>query len=186
MAKFFDEINQKLRTFIEKQKIFFVATADECGRVNLSPKGYESLRVMGPNRILWLNLSGSGNETAAHLLAVNRITLMFCSFESNPLILRVYGSANTIHPGDDSWPALAAEFDDYPGMRQFIDVTVDSVQTSCGFGVPFFDYAGPREELIERSEAKGAKAIERGWREKNAISIDGLPTGITGKSHQAE
>ena len=178
MAKFFDEIDEKLKSFILDQKIFFVATAARDGRINLSPKGYDSLRVLGPTRIVWLNLSGSGNETAAHLLSLNRITLMFCSFDSTPLILRVYGSGKAIHPRDEHWPELAQKFRDYPGMRQIIDVKVESVQTSCGFGVPFFDFAGERNKLVEHFDAKGVEATESGWLTKNAISIDGLPTGI--------
>ena len=186
MAKFFDEINDQLRTFIESQKIFFVATAGEEGRINLSPKGYDSLRVLGPNRLLWINLSGSGNETAAHLLAVNRITLMFCSFDDKPLILRVYGSAKAYHPRDAEWSSLSNEFESFPGMRQIIDVTVDSAQTSCGWGVPLLEFSGEREKLVQHNAAKSPEAIQKGWVEKNAFSIDGLPTGIDEATDRSE
>ena len=179
MAKFFDAIDYRLAKFIGEQKIFFVSTAAEDGRINLSPKGYDALRVLGPNRIIWLNLSGSGNETAAHLRAVNRMTLMFCSFEGQPLILRAYGSARTVHPRDDDWDELSSHFESYAGARQVFDMHVDSLQTSCGFGVPFFEYAGDRRQLIEHYGTKGLEAIKNGWAKKNARSIDGLDTGIT-------
>ena len=140
MAKFFDELNEFLIQFIEKQKLFFVATAAADGRINVSPKGYDSLVVLNPNRIVWLNLSGSGNETAAHLRAVNRMTLMFCSFEEKPLILRIYGTADTIHPRDKSWAELAQYFPDHPGARQIFNMSIDSAQTSCGYAVPFYEF----------------------------------------------
>ena len=178
MAKFYDEINDKLAEFIGKQEIFFVATADAAGRINLSPKGYDALRILGKNRIIWMNLSGSGNETAAHLLASDRMTLMFCSFVDPPMILRVYGSARTIHPRDEEWAGLTSQFADFPGVRQVFDVHVDSVQTSCGFGVPYFEFAGERNKLIDHFESKGSEAIERSWIDRNARSIDGLDTGI--------
>ncbi|MEL7499096.1 MAG: pyridoxamine 5'-phosphate oxidase family protein [Planctomycetota bacterium] len=180
MAKFFDEINDKLAEFIRSQKVFFVATADESGRINLSPKGYDALSILDSNRIIWMNLSGSGNETAAHLRVANRITLMFCSFVDPPLILRVYGTAETVHPRDENWNELSGHFDDFAGARQIFDVRVDSLQTSCGFGVPYFDFAGQRDKLIEHYAAKGVEATEKGWSTKNAKSIDGLDTGITG------
>lgn len=184
MAKFFDEINEKLADFIRAQKIFFVATAADSGRVNLSPKGYDALRIIDSKRVVWMNLSGSGNETAAHLLASNRITMMFCSFEDPPLILRLYGSAKAVHPRDQQWAPLCEHFADFPGARQLFDVHVDSLQTSCGFGVPYFEFNGERSKLIDHFEAKGKEAVEQGWIEKNAKSIDGLATGIestTGK-----
>lgn len=178
MAKFYDELNDKLLDFILAQKIFFVATAAAEGRVNLSPKGYDALRVLGRKRIVWLNLSGSGNETAAHLRAVNRLTLMFCGFEDPPMILRAYGTAATIHPRDEEWSALYSHFDELPGARQIFDMQLESIQTSCGFGVPYFQFSGERSKLVEHTAAKGQAAIERGWIERNARSIDGLNTGI--------
>jgi len=178
MAKFFDELNDKLTAFLAKQKMFFVATAAKDGRINLSPKGYDALHVLGPKRIVWLNLSGSGNESAAHLLVSNRMTLMFCAFEGPPLIMRIYGSAKTIHPRDEAWSELSAHFTEFPGARQIFDLQIDSVQTSCGYGVPQYEFAGQRSKLIEHFEAKGTEAIKQGWAEKNATSIDGLKTGI--------
>ena len=178
MAAFFDEINEKLANFIARQKIFFVATAAKDGRVNLSPKGYDAIRVLSPTRLVWLNLSGSGNETAAHLRVCNRMTLMFCAFEDPPLILRVYGSAQAIHPRDEEWAELNHLFDEFAGSRQIFDMNVESVQTSCGFGVPLFDFAGERGKLLDHHDSKGREAIESGWAKKNARSIDGLDTGI--------
>jgi hypothetical protein len=178
MAKCFHELNETLTKFISAQKIFFVASAAAEGRINLSPKGYDSLRVLDSRRIVWLNLSGSGNETAAHLLASNRMTLMFCAFEDPPLILRIYGSAKTIHRRDREWNELITHFGQFPGARQIFDLRVESAQTSCGFGVPYFEFSGERCKLLEHFRAKGEEAIERGWAEKNTLSIDGLNSGI--------
>ena len=180
MAKFYDEISETLAEFIKSQKIFFVATAGESGRINLSPKGYDAVKILGSKRIVWMNLSGSGNETAAHLAASSRMTLMFCSFVDPPMILRVYGSARTIHPRDEDWKELSSFFEDFPGARQLLDVKVDSLQTSCGFGVPYFKFERDRSKLMDHFESKGQAAIERSWIEKNAKSIDGLDTGIIG------
>ena len=138
----------------------------------------DSLRVLGPNRIIWRNLSGSGNETAGHLARINRMTLMWCSFEKTPMILRTYGSARTLHPRD---PAFAALNDDFPpshGARQIYDVTLDLVQSSCGYAVPFYDYAGEREVLADWAENKGPDGIRTYWETRNQTTIDGLPTGI--------
>jgi hypothetical protein len=182
MAVFYDAIDEKISAFIEKQKIFFVATAASDGRVNLSPKGYQSFRVLGPNRVVWLNLSGSGNETAAHLLAVNRMTLMFCSFEGPPNILRLYGTATAVHPRDESWSELLTNFNEVVGARQVFDMKVESVQTSCGYGVPLFSYESDRDTLLKSAEKKGPVRLQEGWVTKNRISIDGLDTGIVGSA----
>ena len=178
MAKFFEAIDDKLAAFIAEQKIYFVATAAESGRVNLSPKGMDSLRVLGENRVVWLNLTGSGNETAAHLAQVNRMTVMFCSFERAPMILRLYGTARTLHPRDEDWAELQALFPEFPGARNIFDMKVESVQTSCGFAVPFMEYTGERDALIKYAENKGPAGMEAYWAEKNQVSIDGLPTGL--------
>ena len=179
MAKFYDALDEKLNKFIAKQQMYFVATAAADGRVNLSPKGYDSLRVLGPNRVVWLNMTGSGNETAAHLQEVNRMTIMFCAVEGAPLILRLYGTAQTIHPRDEAWGELSALFpNDGPGNRQIFDMTIESVQTSCGFGVPFFDFVGERDTLLKDAAHKGTDGIKDYWEKKNVVSIDGLPTGL--------
>lgn len=178
MARQFARIEDDHRRFIEAQRIFFVGSAAPEGRVNVSPKGMDSLRVMDPNRILWRNLTGSGNETAGHLRQANRITLMWCGFETRPLILRCYGTARTIHPRDAEWDTLDAAFEPALGARQLYDVTVDLVQTSCGYGVPFFDYAGERDTLTRWTEDKGAAGIRAYWAERNALTLDGAETGI--------
>ncbi len=178
MAKFFPKLSSALEAFIGEQQMFFVATADTDGRVNLSPKGLDSLRVLGPERIIWLNLTGSGNETAAHLLGVNRMTLMFCSFAGNPLILRVYGTARDVYPGDNDWDALAATFTRLDGARQIFDLQIESVQTSCGYAVPQYNYVGQRDRLYKWAEQKGEEGIQQYWVDRNTESIDGKPTGM--------
>ncbi len=177
MAKFYPQLDPKLSEFIAQQKMFFVATADTDGRINLSPKGMDSLRVLGPQRVAWLNLTGSGNETAAHLLEVNRMTLMFCAFEGRSKILRLYGQAKTLHPCDAGWAEMATHFPDYPSARQIFDMQIESLQTSCGFGVPLYEYQGNRELLNEWAEKKGEDGIRDYWSTRNATSIDGKKTG---------
>jgi hypothetical protein len=181
MGQKFDEISDKLKKFIEDQKIFFVATAAADGRVNLSPKGMDSLRIIAPNRMLWLNVTGSGNETAAHVLENPRMTLMFCSFSGDPLILKIYGKAKAILPGDREWDKLYPLFDPLPGARQIFDLTIEFALTSCGMGVPCFDYADDRNELIRWAEKKGEEGIMEYWKKENQVSIDGKPTGFIKK-----
>jgi pyridoxamine 5'-phosphate oxidase-like protein len=179
MAKQFDKISSTLADFIKKQPLFFVGTAGDSGTVNVSPKGMDTLRVIDQNRVLWLNLTGSGNETGAHLLLNNRITIMFCAFEGNPLILRLYGSAKIYHEGDEEWTEGIQHFPEFISARQIIDVHIDRVQTSCGFGVPFMDYKGEREQLITWAEHKGKEGVKEYQKEKNTVSIDGFPTDIS-------
>ena len=176
----FDRIEDPHRTFIEKQKMFFVATAAPEGRVNMAPKDAESLRVMGPNRIVWVNLTGAENETAAHLAESPRMTLMWCSFDRKPMILRVYGEASLTHPRDETWPKLIAMFPPRQGSRQVIDLTVDFVLISCGFGVPFYEFVGHRNTLRRWKEQKGEDGLIQHWADYNSISIDGKRTGILG------
>lgn len=178
MAKQFESLSPELEVFIREQKIFFVATAMEQGKVNLSPKGMDSFKILSSNRIVWLNLTGSGNETAAHLLQNNRITIMFCSFETKPLILRLYGKAKLYHPKDKEWDEHIHLFPNQLGSRQIIDVDIDLVQTSCGFGVPFMDYKGERDTLEVWAIKKGEDELKNYWHEKNSISLDGFETGI--------
>lgn len=181
MAKFYDAISPELKSFIENQKIFFTGTAATDGRVNVSPKGMDSLRILSPTRVIWLNLTGSGNETAAHLKDVNRLTIMFCAFEGKPLILRLYGSAKTIHTTDEGWAEVYAHFPESRGARQIFDVTIDSVQTSCGFAVPLMDYQEDRDILQTWVDKRSDQDIQDYWQEKNVTSIDGRPTGIFGE-----
>ena len=178
MAKFYKKLTSRLETFIKNQKIFFVATAPEEGRINLSPKGMDSLRVINDNRILWLNVTGSGNETAAHLLENDRITLMFCSFEGAPNILRIYGKGRAIHPNDHDWNEVISLFPKIPGTRQIFDIAVESAQTSCGMSIPFYEYKGEREQLNDWAKDKGDTGIKEYWQDRNLTSIDGKPTGL--------
>jgi hypothetical protein len=178
MGQRFTDIKDSLRQFIEQQHIFFVATAAADGRVNVSPKGMDSLRVLDRNQVLWLNVTGSGNETAAHLQEMPRMTLMFCAFNDSALILRLYGTAKAIHVADPEWPQLYAFFKPLPAARQIFHMRVDLVQTSCGMAVPFFDYVGDREELNEWAEKKGEAGIRQYWSTRNELSLDGKDTGM--------
>jgi pyridoxamine 5'-phosphate oxidase-like protein len=179
MGKQFDAITDRQRAFIERQPMFFVATAARDGRVNVSPKGLDSLRVLGPNRVVWLNGTGSGNETAAHLLDTDRMTIMFCSFVREPMILRLYGSARTVQPGDAGWEALTGLFPRLRGARQVFDVSVDLVQTSCGYGVPLMETVGQRDLMDTWAAKKGPEGLADYWAGKNTVSLDGRPTGLT-------
>lgn len=181
MGKQYSEISEQLKDFIQKQKIFFVGSAACDGRVNISPKGMDTLRVMGANRVIWVNLTGSGNGIAAHLLENDRITLMFCAFEGNPMILRIYGHARVFHPRDPEWGEFIPLFPSIPGARQIIDINVDLVQTSCGMAVPYFSFLCERDQLKQWAENKGPEGIEQYWRDRNQVSLDGKPTGIFGK-----
>jgi hypothetical protein len=178
MGKRFPELQPDHISFIAEQHLFFAATAAPGARVNLSPKGMDSLRILSPARILWLNLTGSGNETAAHLRLDPHITLMWCSFTTRPLILRAYGTARVVHRGDPDWQSLLAELPDQPGGRQIFDVAIDMVQSSCGFAVPFLDFREDRPTLKTWAEGKGPDGLRSYWDERNRQTIDGLPTGI--------
>ncbi|NCA72178.1 MAG: pyridoxamine 5'-phosphate oxidase family protein [Sphingobacteriia bacterium] len=178
MGRKFDALSEQHVRFIAEQKIFFVATATEDSRVNLSPKGMDALRVVDPGRVLWLNLTGSGNETSAHVQRDPRMTLMFCAFDDPPMILRVYGTARVVHPGDPDWADLLSLFKPLPGARQIFDLSVDLVQTSCGMGVPYFSYAGDRDQLVDWAKKKGDEGVRDYWEQKNQVSIDGISTRI--------
>lgn len=178
MGKRFEALRPGHIEFVRSQKIFFVATAAPDGRVNLSPKGMDTLRVLAPDRILWLNLTGSGNETAAHLLESPRMTLMFCAFEGKPLILRTYGQAEIFHPADPEWEAYAALLPEFAGSRQLILLHIDLVQSSCGMGVPYMEYAGEREMLEPWAKTKGKEGLREYWEAKNRLSLDGRDTGL--------
>ena len=182
MGQRFSEISDKLKQFIEEQKIFFVGTASAESRVNISPKGMDSLRVLDKNRIVWLNVTGSGNETSAHIQENPRMTIMFVAFDGNPMILRVYGIARVIHKNEQEWDQFYSLFDPIPGARQVFDLDVGLVQTSCGMGVPFFDYVEEREQLRKWAIKKGDEGIKEYWKQKNQVSLDGKPTNIMGKN----
>ncbi|TNF22030.1 MAG: pyridoxamine 5'-phosphate oxidase family protein [Rhodobacteraceae bacterium] len=178
MAKQFDALSEAHQDFIAAQHIFFCGTATADGRVNVSPKGMDALRVLGPNRIVWLNLTGSGNETAGHLRQIPRMTLMWCSFTKRPLIMRAYGTARAVHLSDPDWGAMIAHFSAPLGARQVFDLSIDLVQTSCGYAVPFMDYAGERDTLTRSYGDKDDAGLRSYWELKNSKTIDGLPTGI--------
>ncbi len=178
MSKQFNRLSLAHTAFIAAQKLYFVATAAATGRVNNSPKGSDSLRVLGPNQILWRNSTGSGNETAGHLLLDPRMTLMWCSFDAQPLILRCYGTARTIHVGEPGWQEGNATFPPDIAARQLYEMTIDLVQTSCGYGVPRMGYEAERTDADTWAAGKGPDGIKAYWDEKNRTTLDGFPTGI--------
>ncbi len=178
MARFYPSLESKHRDFIAAQHIFFTASGTADSRLNLSPKGMDSLRVLSNTCVAYLDLTGSGNETAAHLKQDGRMTIMFCSFDADPMILRLYGRGRVVHRNDAEWDRLRGHFPDLPGERQLIVLDVESVQTSCGYAVPRYAYEGERDTLARWAEKKGPMGLLDYWREKNQVSIDGLPTGL--------
>jgi len=182
MGQQFNALSHSHMQFIAEQKIFFVGTATETSRVSVSPKGMDSFAVLGSHRIAWLNVTGSGNETSAHVQQHPRMTIMFCAFKDKPLVLRLYGSAKAVHPSDPEWGELFSCFKPLPGARQIFDLAIDLVQTSCGMSIPYFDYVGERELLNDWAKAKGDEGIRQYWATKNQLSIDAIPTNIVTKS----
>ncbi|MEM1369567.1 MAG: pyridoxamine 5'-phosphate oxidase family protein [Cyanobacteria bacterium P01_H01_bin.15] len=181
MSKFYKQITPTLRSFIEAQKLFFTASAPKDGRINLSPKGIDSFRVLDKKTVGYLDLTGSGNETAGHLRENGRLTIMMCSFEGEPLILRLYGQGEVVSTHDPQWETLSPQFPELPGERQIILLHVESLQTSCGYGVPEYDYVGDREKLLTWAARKGEKGIATYQTKNNLETIDGLPTGFIPK-----
>jgi hypothetical protein len=178
----YSEISDRNIQFIKEQKIYFVGTATENSRVNISPKGMDSLKVLDSNRVIWLNVTGSGNETSAHIQEHNRMTIMFLAFDGSPNTLRLYGHAKVIHQNDPEWDELSTHFTLLPGARQIFDLSVDLVQNSCGMSVPFYSYDGDRNQLKDWATKKGDAGIEKYWEKKNQKSIDGLETKIIEKN----
>jgi hypothetical protein len=180
MAKFYDSIDERLQQFIEAQHMFFVASAPLSaeGHVNLSPKGMDSLRVLSANRVAYIDLIGSGNETSAHLRENGRITFMWCSFKGNPDIVRLYGKGRAVLPGDTEWAELSPLFPEYINARQIITADIHLVQTSCGYAVPLMEFVADRDTLTRWAEAKGEEGLVEYVCEKNVQSIDGLPTPL--------
>lgn len=178
MSKFFDQLTPELTDFIRAQMVFFVATAAPEGRINLSPKGMDTFRVLDEKRVAYLDLTGSGNETAAHLLRDGRITIMFCSFDKNAEIARIYGRGVAIRPDHARWPELIANFPKLPGVRQVMEIRVESAMTSCGYGVPRMREMTARETLQQYWLTRGEQEKEKYWQTHNLRSIDGLPTGM--------
>ena len=182
MGKRYNALFEPLLAFIAAQRVFFVGTATADSQVNVSPKGMDSLRVLSNNRVIWLNLTGSGNETSAHVQQDPRMTIMFCAFEGAPLILRLYGTARVIHQNDPEWQALFAYFDPLPGARQIFDLSIKLVQTSCGMGVPYLSFVGERPLLADWAARKGDAGLRQYWEERNQVSIDNIPTHIIEKN----
>lgn len=180
MAKFYDSISDSLKQFIEAQHIFFVASAPLSaeGHVNVSPKGMDSLRVLSSNRVAYIDLIGSGNETSAHLRENGRITLMWCAFTGKPDIVRLYGKGQAVLRTDPEWAELSPLFPNYINARQIIVADIHLVQTSCGYAVPLMDYVADRDTLTRWAEAKGEEALAEYICKKNVQSLDGLPTPL--------
>ncbi len=176
MAKFYEALDDKLIAFIGAQPMFFIASAAADGRLNLSPKGLDTFRVLGPKRCAYLDLTGSGNETGAHARAGGRATIMFCSFTRNPMVLRLYGRLRTGAPGGALWHELSHEFAPKSGARQIVVMDIDSSMTACGFGVPLMALERPRPTLTDHWATKSEEELEEYRRRKTTLSIDGLPS----------
>jgi hypothetical protein len=176
MAKFYDELNPTLREFIAAQHMFFNASAPNSGRINVSPKGLDTFRILSDSRVAYLDLTGSECETAAHLAENGRLTLMFCSFAEKPLILRLYGHGSLVRPRDAAWEELRSLFPDTPGARQIVLLDIESIMTTCGFAVPRYEFLGHRDNLPEFTTKMGDQKMDDYRRQKNQTSIDGLPT----------
>jgi hypothetical protein len=178
MAKFYSDISPELQSFISEQKIFFTATAPQKGRINLSPKGIDTFRCIDNQTVAYLDLTGSGNETSAHLQEDSRMTIMFCSFSEKPLILRLYGQGKVIRPRDTEWQSYYSLFNPVPGNRQIILLNVESLQTSCGYAVPIYELQEERQTLVEWAKKKGEQGLYEYWQAKNITSIDGQQTKL--------
>ena len=178
----FDKLTEEHIDFIKDQKVFFVATGVAEGTINLSPKGLDSLRVIESDRILWMNLTGSGNETAAHVQENPRMTLMMNAFEGKPLILRIYGQAKVIHHLDQEWREFIDLFPYSEGSRQIFDLSIELVQTSCGWAVPEYEFKKERDILDKSNKVAGEKGIRAYWESSNTKSLDGTKTNIIEKN----
>jgi hypothetical protein len=176
MARFYPALTETLREFITNQHVFFHASAPARGRINLSPKGLDTFRVLSDNRVAYLDLTGSECETAAHLAENGRLTIMFCSFAGKPQILRLYGRGRAVRPRDPEWAEFRGHFPALPGERQVIVLDIETVMTTCGFAVPLFEYQGERDQLLDYAEKRGEQGMAEYRREHNQTSIDGLPT----------
>jgi hypothetical protein len=177
MAKVFEEIDDELAAFIERQQMFFVATAplaDE-GLINLSPKGLDTLRILDPHTIAYLDLTGSGVETIAHLKENGRIVLMFCAFDGRPRILRLHGTGEVFETGERGFDELRSRFPDLPGTRSVIRASIRRIADSCGWGVPLFEYKGDRDQLIQYAEKLGPGRLREAQQQANVKSVQGLP-----------
>jgi len=181
MAKQFPALLPEHVHFIARQHVFFTASATAESRINISPREASALRVLGPNAVCYLDQTGSGAETSAHLRADGRLTLMLCSFEKAPLIMRLYGHGTSLFRGSAAYRTLldgAFAGEEAPGARQIVRLEVAMVQTSCGYGVPFFDFVAERAQLKTWAAAQGPEGVAAYRSRKNLASIDGLPTGF--------
>jgi len=180
MAKYYENITPDLQEFITKQHLFFVGSAplSADGHVNISPKGLDSFRILNPMKVAYLDMTGSGNETSAHIHENKRITFMFCEFEGAPRILRLFGHGRAVLPNTPEWDDLIPNFTLLPGARQIIVADIQTVQTACGYAVPLYDFKSHRDTLIKWADTKGADGIAEYHREKNMQSIDKLPTPL--------
>jgi hypothetical protein len=176
MGKHYEQLDERLVAFIRRQHVFFVGTAPSSpeGHLNISPKGLDTFRILGPKTAAYLDLVGSGIETVAHLRENGRMTVMFCAFEGSPLILRLYGRGRAVEPGDPEWDELIDGFPRQPGTRSVVVLEVDRIADSCGFGVPRYEYREERDQLTNYAQRKGRTGLERYKAEKNRRSIDGL------------
>lgn len=178
MATIYDKLDDKLIEFIKEQPLFFVATVPKDGRINLSPKGLDSLRILSSNKVAYLNLTGSGNETSAHLLEDDRMTMMFCSFTRTTNIVRLYGTAVEIIPEDGEFQELYDLFPDYAAPRQIYVLDFDTVQVSCGYGVPVMTLDNDRDTLDKYMVGLGPEGVDQYKQKKNLETIDGLRTRL--------
>ena len=176
MAKFYSELDETMRQFIAKQHIYFNASAPKQGRINISPKGLDTFRILSDTCVAYLDLTGSENETAAHIADNGRLTLMFCSFDDRPLILRLYGQGRVVRHQDKEWSELIPRFPSLPGERQIIVLDIDSIITTCGFAVPLYEYQGERTLLTDFACKLGEKGMDEYRHQRNERSMDGLPT----------
>jgi hypothetical protein len=176
MGKVYEQLDESQIRFIGRQHVFFVGTAPDSpdGHLNISPKGLHTFRILGPKSVAYLDLTGSGIETVAHLRQNGRITIMFCAFEGPPMILRLYGRGRVVEPGDPEWDGLIAGFPEYPGARSVVVVDLERVADSCGFAVPLYEYRGDRSQLIDYANKKGPEGLERNKAQQNRASIDGI------------
>jgi len=181
MATKFDKINKEHIAFIEAQKMFVIGSAGKNGFINVSPKGMDTFKIIDENTVVWLNLTGSGNETSAHVQENGRMTIMFNSYDNAPLILKLYGQATVIHESDDRWDEMAVYFEPQIGARQFFEMKVELVLTSCGYAVPKYKYIGERNTLKKWSDKKGREGIKQYWKDNNVLTLNGVETNIMKK-----
>ena len=178
MAVKFDSINKEHKAFIEAQKMFVIGSAGAEGFINVSPKGMDTLKIVDENTVVWVNYTGSGNETSAHVQENGRMTIMFNSYDKAPLILKLYGHATVIHEKDARWGEMSAHFEQHVGTRQFFEMNVELVLTSCGYGVPQYEFKGERNTLKKWAEKKGREGIKEYWAENNVLTLDGAETNV--------